>query len=164
MALGVAVGMLTAAGVAAVGGGGWSTTAALVFAMTVAWVAADPRAVAAEVAAGTVACTVVLIGADGTMVAVVPLVTGVVAAAELAAAAGRVGMVVRRDPVPELRRVGVAAGGRRRDSGATLAASALPGPDGLAATVIGGAGLALAALAIRRGGRQPVTHRWFVPP
>ena len=77
------------------GADAWSTTAALAFATTVAWVAADPGAVAAEVAAGSLACTVVLIGADGTVVAVVPLVTGVVAAAELAAAAGRVGMVVR---------------------------------------------------------------------
>jgi len=102
-----------------------------------------------------VACTVVLVGADGTMVAVVPLVTGVVAAAELAAAAGRVGMVVRRDPVPDLRRVGVAAAVAAVASGATLAASALPGPDGLPATVIGGAGLALAALAIRRGVGSP---------
>ena len=101
------------------------------------------------------ACTVVLIGADGTMVAVVPLVTGVVAAAELAAAAGRVGLVVRRDPVPDLRRVGVAAAVAAVASGATLAASALPGPDGLPATVIGGAGLALAALAIRRGVGSP---------
>ena len=72
----------------------------------------------------------------------------------LAAAAGRVGMVVRRDPVPDLRRVGVAAAVAVVTSGATLAASALPGPDGLAATVIGGAGLPLAALAVWRGGRQ----------
>ena len=66
--------------------------------------------------------------------------------------------------MPDLRRAGVAAAIAVVTSGATLAASALPGPDGLAATVIGGAGLALAALAIRRGGGSTRDARSSVLP
>ena len=82
-----------------------------------------------------------------------PLVAGVVATSELAASAGRLGMVVPRDPRPELRRVAIATAIAAAASGAALAVSGLPGPDGLVATVAGAAGLALAAVALRLAGR-----------
>jgi hypothetical protein len=104
--------------------------------------------------AGALACAAVLIDASDTVVAVVPLVAGVVATAELAAAAGRVGMVVLRDPVPEVRRVGLAVAIALVTSGSAVAASTLPGPDGLVATAVGAAGAALLAGAVRLVGRQ----------
>jgi hypothetical protein len=142
-------GALTATGVVAAGAGGWSTTAAVAFVVTVMWAVADPRSLGAAVVAGALACAAVLIDARDTVVAVVPLVAGVVATAELAAAAGRVGMVVLRDPVPEVRRVGLAVAIALVTSGSVVAASSLPGPDGLVATAVGAAGAALLAGAVR---------------
>ena len=142
-------GALTATGVVGAGAGGWSTTAAVAFFVAVMWAVADPRSLGAAVVAGALACAAVLIDASDTVVAVVPLVAGVVATAELAAAAGRVGMVVLRDPVPEVRRVGLAVAIALVTSGSAVAASTLPGPDGLVATAVGAAGAALLAGAVR---------------
>jgi hypothetical protein len=152
VAAALVAGVMTAAGALAAGPAEWTRPTGAAWAVAVVWAAADPRVLAAPVAAGALLCGAVLVEASGAVVAVIPLVAGVVATTELAAAAARVGIVVPRDPQPELRRVGLATALAVVIAGATVAASVLPGPGGLVATVVAAGGAALVAAAVRIAG------------
>jgi hypothetical protein len=148
----VACAVLTSAAGAALGDGGWATSAALAHAVAAVWTLADSRAVDGQVAAGVGMAWALVPGTDGPVVGVVVVVVGVVLTSELLGATTRLGMVVERDPRPELRRAGGAALVALVASAATLAAGSLAGPSGLLATAVAGTGCALLAVALRAAG------------
>lgn len=126
----------------------WTTLAAVAQVVATLWALADPRVLAAQVGAGVALAWSLVPGSQGTVVAVVGVVVGVVATSELLGAAGRLGMVVERDPAPEVRRAGVGVVIAMATSAATLAAGALAGPSGLLATAVAGLGCVLLAVAV----------------
>lgn len=99
-----------------------------------------PGAVRLQVGVGVALAASMLVGVEGTAVAVVPVVTGVVATAELLGLAGQMGTVVPRDPGPGLQRVALTTGIGALTAGATLVAGFLGGPGGLAATLLAAGG------------------------
>lgn len=127
----------------------WVRIATVAHLVAAAWAVTDARAVAVQVAAGVAACWALLVGADGTVVAVVVLVAGVVVTAELLGASHRLGMVVERDPRPEAVRVAIAGALALATSALSLASSALPGPGGAVATGLALVALGLLAVAVR---------------
>jgi hypothetical protein len=145
-ALGCAV--VTSATGALVGDGPWTTLAALAQVVAALWALVDSRMLAAQVAAGVGLAWGLVPGTGGPVVAVVAVVVGVVATSELLGASGRLGMVIERDPAPEVRRVGVAVAIALATSGAALAAGSLAGPSGLVATAVAALGCILVAAAV----------------
>lgn len=122
---------------------------AIAHALVGLWVLVDRRVLALQVAVGVALAWSLVPDDAGTVLAVVPVVSGVVATSELLGATDRLGMVLERHPGPELARVGTAVGLAVATSGATLAAGALAGPAGLLATAVAALGCTLLAVALR---------------
>lgn len=154
----LAVALATSAGAALYAEAPWTTLAALAHAVAALWALGDSRAIATQVGAGVVMAWTALLGVDGTAIGAVLVIVGVVATGELLAAAARLGIVVGRDPGPEMREVAVAVAIAASTAGVTLAAGALPGPAGLIAASVATLGCVVLALALRnpgQGGRTP---------
>lgn len=118
----------------------------------------SPQAIAGQVAIGIALAWSLLPGRAGTEAFVIlPVIVAVVMTAELLALTGRLGMVVARDPGPDLRRLTAALTLTVVTSGATLAIGLLPGPGGLTATAVAAGACLVLALLLVRGQRQPLT-------
>jgi hypothetical protein len=151
----LAIALATSVGAAVYADGPWTALAALAHAVAALWALADARVIATQVGTGVAMAWTALIGTDGTAIGAVVIVAGVVATSEMLAATSRLGIVVERDPGPELRQVGVAVALGAVTSGVTLAASALPGPPGLIAPAVATLGCVVLAVALRNpGGRD----------
>ncbi len=145
----VACAVATSVAGALLGGEPWTNIAAFAHVVAAVWALGDPRMLAAQVGAGVAMAWGLLPGTDGTITPVVVVVVGTVATGELLGAAGRLGMVVPRDPEPELRRVGVAVAVALVTSGATVIVGAVAGPAGLVATAVAALGCVVLAVAVR---------------
>ena len=145
----LAAAVATSTGAALYADNPWTTVAALAHVVAAVWALADVRAVATQVGTGVAMAATALIDAEGTAIGAVVLILGVVGTAELLAAADRLGMIVERDPGPELRRVGVAVAVAAVAAGVTLAAGALTGPPGLFAPALAALGCLVLAVALR---------------
>jgi hypothetical protein len=135
-AVAVLAALLTSVGGAALGADQRAHTLAVAHLALAGLAIRRPPAVAGQVAAGVVLAWLVLPGTDSPNAAVVPVMTGVVATAELLGLTARLGTVLASDPVPGLRRAAVAAVGSAAVTGAAVAAGALAGVGGLLATVV----------------------------
>lgn len=115
----------------------------------------SPQAIAGQVAIGIALAWSLLPGREGTEAFVIlPVIVAVVMTAELLAMAARLGMIVARDPRPDIRRLAIAVTLAALTSVATLAIGLLPGPGGLAATAIAAGACLLLALLLVRGQRE----------
>lgn len=112
--------------------------------------AIQPTAIRLQVAAGVALAASMLLGVDGTAVAAVPVVIGVVATTELLGLALQMRIVVPRDPRPGMRRVALTTAAGAVAATVTLAAGSLDGPAGLAATLLA-AGGCVGFVALLRG-------------
>lgn len=118
-----------------------------------AWALTDRRIVVGQVGAGVALAWSLVPGTDDPVAGVVVVVAGVVATSELLGSTHRLGMVVERDPRPELLRAALATGAAVVLSAVTVAASALPGPSGAVATGVATLGCVVAAVALRQTAR-----------
>ena len=148
----VGTALVTSVGAAGYADGPWTALAAIVHVVAAALALANRQMLTVQVGAGVTMAWTALLGADGTAVGAVVTIVGVVATSELLAAAGRLGIVIERDPAPELRQVGLAVAVAAATSGVTLAAGALAGPAGLAATAVAALGCIVLAAALRAPG------------
>lgn len=145
----LAVALATSAGAALYADSPWTALAALAHAVATLWALADPRVIAPQVGTGVVMAWTALLGVDGTAIGAVVVIVGVVATSEMLAATARLGIVVARDPLPEMREVAVAVAIAAVTAGMTLAAGALPGPAGLIAASVATLGCVVLAVALR---------------
>jgi hypothetical protein len=148
---------LTGLAGAALGNGGWAETLAAAHLAATAAVLRRPTLAGVQVAVGVGLAWLTLPGSDDPNPAVVPVITGVVATAELLGLSARLGTVVSADAVPGLLRVGVTAIGAAAVSGLVVAMGGLGDMGGLPATAVAaGACLAVIALvAIGPSGPRP---------
>lgn len=118
----------------------------------------SPHAIAGQVTVGIALAWSLLPGREGVETfAIVPVILAVVITAELLALTARLGMVVPRDPGPDLRRLAIAVALATFVSVATLAIGLLPGPGGVAATAMAAGACLLLALLLVGGQREPRT-------
>ena len=145
----LAVGVATSVGAAAYADGPWTALAAMAHAVATVWALADSRAIATQVGTGVAMASTALLDVEGTAIGAVVVIVGVIATSELLAATARLGIVVARDPGPELRQVGTAVAIAAVTAGVTLAAGALPGPPGVIAPAVATLGCVVLAIALR---------------
>lgn len=129
----------------------WQPLVAVAYVVAAGVAVASPPAIAAQVAVGVGLAWSVLPELDGVQVlALVPLVIGVVATAELLGLVARLRMVVER--APDMQRVSVAVTLAAIISGATLAAGLLDGPGGVIGTLLAASACVVLAIAFTPGG------------
>jgi hypothetical protein len=141
-----------------VGGTGWHRLAAVAYVVAAVATLTAPRRIGWQVATGLVLCWSVLpVLEGGATFALVPLVVGVVATAELVGLVGRLGIIVERDPGPDLRRLPVTLGLTALISAVTLLVGRIGGPGGLAAVVLAAGACGLLAMVLT-GDRASAPH------
>ncbi len=126
----LALAVATSGGAALYADAPWTALAALAHAVAALWALADRRLISTQVGTGVAMACSTLLGAEGAAIGAAVIAVGVVATSELLAATERLGIVVGRDPGPEVRRVGMAVAIAAATAAIALGAGALPGPAG----------------------------------
>lgn len=131
----------------------WLPLVALAYLVATAIASSSPSAIAGQVVAGFGLAWGALQQLDGIAVlALVPLMVGVVATAELLGVVARLGIVVERAAGPDLRRLPAAAGLTAVISATTLSIGLLDVPGGFTGTLLA-AGACVVLAAVLVGGR-----------
>lgn len=152
-ALAALVAVLTGSGMAALAAHGWQVLGATAYVGAAFVALVVPGAIGVVVVGGVGLAGSLMLGpwAVGPL-ALLPVVAGVVATAELLALTGRLDTPVERDPGAELRQAGLATLIAAAVYGVVAVVGAAPGPSGFLAVVVAAVGGAGVAVLLMRAG------------